>query len=287
MTFTQINVFIEVVRLKNFTRVGEKLGMTQSAVSHAIISLEKHLDIKLLIRSNKGLKLTEHGDMVYQLCLDIQSNSQQIYDNIKQIKKIPATTLKIGVLPSIALSILPKIISRFNNLYPQVELILFEGSDDEVVNWIVSGTVDIGFTTQTNQGFHTVHILEDEMRIILPNKHKLTTQKAIKPSQLINEDFIMSSSGCQPLIENIFNQYDLRPKVKYRVSSLPTILEMIKENVGISILPELALKNFTSPFIEHRSQNPKQFRQVNLSATVSIKENIILAEFIDVCQRLV
>jgi DNA-binding transcriptional LysR family regulator len=110
--------------------------MTQSAVSHAISSLENHLGVELIHRSKSGLTLTQTGEIVYKRCLLIQENYNLLYSDIIQKKNLPTRSLKIGVLPSISISILPIIIKTFNQIYPQIKIILFEGSDSEIINWI-------------------------------------------------------------------------------------------------------------------------------------------------------
>lgn len=286
MTFTQINVFIEVVNLKNFTRAGEKLGMTQSAVSHSISGLEKHLGVKLLMRSKSGLSITQNGEIVYKKCLEIQRSYQSIYSDIIQTVELPSRTLKIGTLPSISVSILPKIIRTFNQTYPQVEIILFEGNDSEVLNWLGSKTIDIGFITLPNDQFDYVFIIQDEMHVVMSSDSKLSNSKSIAVKQIQGDAFIMSSSGCEPVINEIFRKGNIRPNTKYSVSSLTTILEMVKEHVGISIMPELALRSYPSALIAHRPLKSKQYRSIGLGSHTSIKDDLTLNAFAEVSKSV-
>ena len=199
MTLNQVEIFLKTVSHKNFTKAGEDIGMTQSAVSHAIVNLEKDLGVKLFERSKKGVELTTDGLEINEHMQAIYKHVNAIYESVETKIKLPKCTIRIGVFSSISSSILPKIIRAYNQTYPQVKIVLFEGTDQEIIEWLEEEIVDIAFITLPNEKYYSKFVIQDEMKVILSEGHLLSHYKAVDLKQLGGEPFIMSNGGCEPL----------------------------------------------------------------------------------------
>ncbi len=287
MTFSQIEVFIEAVKLKNFTRVGEKLGLTQPAVSHAISGLEKDLGVKLFVRDRGGLQLTHHGQVAYEECLAIQAHAQRLYEKVAPARKLVEGHLRVGTLNSVSVSFLPKIIRRFNQTYPQIEISLFEGKDEELIQWIESGTLDFAFTTLPAGSLASDFVVQDEMMVVLPVGHPLAKAKALTLQQIRHEPFVMSAGGCQPLIEGMFADQGLVPMVKYCVGNISTVLGMIKERIGISLIPKLALKHASKEDHVLVPLKDRRYRRIGISYREENLDRDVLEVFLDMSRSVV
>jgi DNA-binding transcriptional LysR family regulator len=265
MTTTQIEVFVCVAKMKNFTRAGEILGMTQSAVSHAIFNLERDLEVKLFERTRSGVILTDIGEAVYVRMRTILYEMNMIYNDVKPEKNVPEGILRVGMLPSTAATLMPKVMRLFAQEFPQVEVVLFEGTDDEVEDWIENSVVDIGFVTLPNDSFNTVFMIQDELCVLLPEKHLLANAKYIALKNIQEDRFIMSKGGCEPLIRETMASEGLSLCVQHEVNSLYTIAEMVKEGVGITLMPSLALGNIAKGGLIVRPLKPPVYRQLALA----------------------
>ncbi|MBS7525723.1 LysR family transcriptional regulator [Fusibacter paucivorans] len=280
MTTTQIEVFVCVAKMKNFTRAGETLGMTQSAVSHAITNLESDLNVKLFERSRNGVTLTEIGEVVYVRMRTILQEINMIYNDVKPVKHVPQGVLRVGMLPSTAASIVPKVMRLFAHEFPQVAIVLFEGTDDEVENWIENGIVDVGFVTLPNEQFNTVFILQDELCAILPENHPLKHDKNVAIKHLQSDFFIMSKGGCEPLIRSVMAKEGTSLCVQHEVNNLYTIVEMVKEGIGITLMPSLALGSIAPDGFSVKPLTPPVYRQLALAFRNEMQGQLLLELFV-------
>lgn len=274
MTITQMEVFVKIVELNNFTRAGDELGMTQSAVSHSISNLEKHFGLKLLERSKSGITLTLTGEKIYGHAKEIFKHIELIYSDVNRDSNLPEGTIKIGCFPSVSASFLPKVIRSFTQNYPQVEISLFEGSDQEILTWLKSDVIDLGFITLPNESFESEYITQDEFLVICPKNHILKRNESINIKELEKEKFILSTGGCEPLINKIVSSKNAKLNIKYRVNNTSTILEMVKEQIGITIIPKLSLANISTDDFTICSLEPPVFRRLALASNRSITDDL-------------
>lgn len=140
MTIARFEVFSKVVELSSFTKAAKALHITQSAVSHAIASLESEWAVNLLIREKgKDLALTEIGTKILIQVREILNRMEHINQEIALQANLEIGTIRIGSFTSASACLLPKIISKFHRKYPKIELKLFEGSYEEIIEWLKTG----------------------------------------------------------------------------------------------------------------------------------------------------
>ncbi|MBF4691680.1 LysR family transcriptional regulator [Fusibacter ferrireducens] len=291
MTLNQIEIFLKTVAYKNFTKAGEDIGMTQSAVSHAIVNLEKDLGVKLFERSKKGIELTASGSEINEHMQAIYKHVHAIYESVETKVKLPKCTIRIGVFSSISSSILPKIIRTYNEIYPQVKIALFEGTDQEIIEWLDEGVVDIAFITLPNEKYYSKYVIQDEMKVILSEGHPLSRYKSVDLKQLGGEPFIMSNGGCEPFVLEILEngiQGDggwALPEISYRVNHVSTIIQMVREALGVSIVPELSIRNEQMEGVIVKSLRPPVYRRIAIASRKVPDENPVIKTFIDKVSR--
>ncbi|MGF9821071.1 LysR family transcriptional regulator [Brevibacillus agri] len=146
MTLFQMEVLNAVMNTGNFTRAGEQIGLSQSGVSHTIRSLEKELGISLFIRERGGVRLTATGEQ-------IAASARIVLNQVSQMKRIAAEanggslsgTIRIGAFPSVSVQMLPRLLKALHGSYPELDTRLFEGSYQEIKEWLRTGVVDVGF----------------------------------------------------------------------------------------------------------------------------------------------
>ncbi|KAE9713435.1 LysR family transcriptional regulator, partial [Escherichia coli] len=126
MTF-QYKVFLTVIECGSFTKAGEKLGLTQSGVSHNIAKLESELGIVLLRRNRNGLSLTDAGERVMPHIRQIMYHAALLEQEAALIQGMEVGSIKIGTFPSFSSNVLPRLIHRFTQSYPHIKLELYEG----------------------------------------------------------------------------------------------------------------------------------------------------------------
>jgi DNA-binding transcriptional LysR family regulator len=241
MTFTQLRIFDALVHEGSFTAAAESLGMTQPAISHAISILEQELGLTLVQRDRGGLRLTEPGKKIYGHVREILTQTDCLIQTAVEFAGSERGRLRIGLITSVATRLAPVLLAGFRKHHPQVEVVLFEGTDPEVAEWLRSSAVDIGLLALRLPEF-TSHIIEsDRVLVALPRNHPLAKNKTISVQAMAQQPFVMSKAGCEPLIQRIYRQEGLTPNVRYEARDVSTVLGMVREGLGVSIVPELAL----------------------------------------------
>jgi DNA-binding transcriptional LysR family regulator len=239
MTLTQLEIFITVVETGHFTRAAEQLYMTQSAVRHAVASLERELGVVLLQRGRTGVTMTSVGEQVLLHARSIVDHVECIRQETEQARGIKTGKLRIGSFPSVSRGIFPPLLGSFRRTYPSIEVTLLEGTDQEVYGWLVSRTVDISVVTLPATGVETIALATDEMVAVLPVDHVLAKNAAIQVEQIATDPFIMSKAGCEPLIQTIFEGVGVTPRVAFEASETGAVLAMVQEGLGVTIVPRL------------------------------------------------
>lgn len=244
ITITQLHIFSKVIEIGSFTKAGLALNMTQPAVSHAVASLESELDVTLLIRDkSKGIILTDVGEKVLLQTRAIQNSLEVIKQEVAAEKGMEKGIIRVGGFPDISARFLPKVIRAVQENYPNITIELFEGSIDDIYAWITSQQIDIGFTYSLYDDLDSIPLTRDRYMAVLPKGHQLLEKSLINLSNLAGEALIVGRWGNPKAIEKLFTDKGLHYNQQYTISNLTTMLGMINEGLGLSILPELAVKD--------------------------------------------
>jgi DNA-binding transcriptional LysR family regulator len=264
MTLTQLHLFATIVECGSFTGAGEALGMTQSAVSHALASLEAELNVVLLQRERTGVILTEAGQRILLQAKEIVACVETIRQEASLAHGLAVGKIRLGTFPSVSARFLPGVLRRFRQRYPGVEVVLFEGTDQEVQAWLDARTIDIGVVTLPTEGSDVVVIGQDEWLAVVPSTHPLGKKRTVALSHLAQEPFLMSRAGCEPFLRELFAKAKVKPHVQYGVREMPTLLAMIQEEIGVSIVPAWSIP-FEIPRIKTLHLHPSVYRQLALA----------------------
>ncbi|RDW21381.1 LysR family transcriptional regulator [Oceanobacillus arenosus] len=259
-TITQFEIFVKVIDEGSFTKAAKELHMSQPAVSHAISSLESELGVTLLVRERgKELIVTDIGKRVLFQIRNILLSLEKMNQEVSSEKGIVAGTIRIATFPSVTAHFLPKIIKTFQQKRPNVSLTFKEGSQEEIIEWLTSREIDIGFVVLPCRELHTIPLVKDRYLVMLPDGHRLLKQKEVRLSDLENEPLIISNGGYEANIIDLMRKQNISINEKYNTSNLNTSLGMIKEGLGVLILPELSLKNLSYPKANIRPIETKDY----------------------------
>ena len=132
ITLAQIQAFAMVAEVGSFTLAGEQLGMTQSAVSHAVAALEKELQVSLLERDRNGISLTEIGQHTLMQAQEMLAAAERIRQYASAVVGLETGKVRVGSFSSVSARFLPGLLRKFRHCYPGIEVVLLEGADDEV-----------------------------------------------------------------------------------------------------------------------------------------------------------
>ncbi|MDQ6598760.1 LysR family transcriptional regulator [Bacillus salipaludis] len=283
MTIFQLEVFLKVVETKSFTKAGEQIGLSQSAVSQAVAALESELNIKLLNRHRNGVSVTEIGERITSLIKDLLTIKTKIVNEASGMAAVEAGTIKIGSISGMSTKLLPGMISSFKKRFPGVDVTLYEGNYEEVKNWIKLSVIDVGVVTEEKHEFEFIPLLQDKMVIIVPEQHLLGNQSSIFLKEIGSEPLIMPKE-CDRLLRAVFKEQGITPHIQFEVSDIATIIAMVQEGVGYTILPELAIPS-TLPKVTPSYLSPQVYQNLGLEIRSLEYISPVLTAFIHEAQE--
>lgn len=232
----------KVVEVGSFTKAAELLGYTQPALSQMIASLERELHIKLLYRTSHRVCLTVEGQRLFPSIQKAISQYGSMQEMAKEIRGLETGVIRIGTLSSISCHWLPALIRDFGKQYPHVEFILHQGDNNSIPEWVRTGEVDFGFVNMSVYNGKATFLKEGEYRAILPKDHPLALQESVTLEELAQEPFLVIEEGSFSRPLEAFRESGLSPQVRLRVHDDYSILSMVEQGLGVSILPELVLR---------------------------------------------
>ncbi|BDH61454.1 LysR family transcriptional regulator [Lysinibacillus sp. PLM2] len=243
MSLLKYEIFNKVAEIGSFTRAGEILGLTQSAVSHAISSLEKELGFPLIHRSKTGLKLTNDGQTILNAIRQVLQAEELLKQEAANINGVTSGTVKIGTFSSISSKWMPILIKKMEQKYPGIRIELREGDYYEIEQMLIDGEIDCGFLngTYSNQ-FHFKPLFRDRLLCIVSSSSPLYLKKSIDIEEVELEPFILTSYSGMNDVMTVLELNNVKPTIRFELYDETGIVSMVEHGLGISILPELVIK---------------------------------------------
>jgi len=243
MNISKYETFAKVVELGSLTSAAEALGCTQSAVSHAINSLEADFGFAVLTRSRAGVRLTSDGEKVMPAIRAVLNTEEQLRQTVSAIRGLDSGTVRIGAFTSVAVHWLPAIIKEFQRDYPNVDIKLLNGDYHDVEEWLREGSVDLGFVNvPSNLKCECIALMEDRLLAILPTDHRFSAYKKFPLVECEKEAFITLLEASNHDAQRALDAAKVKPNIKFSTKDDYAIIAMVEQGLGISIMPELLLK---------------------------------------------
>ncbi|WP_025784095.1 LysR family transcriptional regulator [Sporosarcina sp. D27] len=243
-----LNVFVTVAEKKSFSRAAEDLHMTQPAVSQYIRSLEETMNVRLLERTNKYVRLTKAGEIVYHHAKEIVGLYGRMHHLVNDLSHEASGHLSIGASYTFGEYVLPHILARLLEDYPRIQPDVTIGNTAEIADLIMSRQLDVGIVEgrfKENRQLTTQAFAEDRMILVASAGHPLSLKtKAIEWKALNEQTWIIreEGSGTREAVEAVFERYALTPVRTMQFSSTQPIKEAVEAGLGISLLSEWAVQ---------------------------------------------
>ncbi|MBR5947082.1 MAG: LysR family transcriptional regulator [Clostridia bacterium] len=249
MNIEYCRLFLKTVKLGSLTAAAEQSGYTQSALSHIISGMEKEFGFALFTRSKAGVALTQDGERMLPFIRDAVARADIALQTAAEIKGLKSGRVRIGAFSSIAICRLPAIIRRFNTVYPDIELDVRVDTYRTIEEWLLNDDIDCGFISNAS-GRETdfTPLMEDRLLALLPNSHPLSGSDKLTAQDIEGMDFIVPGEGSNYDIGRYFKSVGIKPKVRFAVSDDYAAAAMVKQGLGMTIMPELILEGIGGSF---------------------------------------
>jgi DNA-binding transcriptional LysR family regulator len=287
MTLTQLEIFSLVAELRGFTLAANRLGISQSAVSHAMKSLEQELGVELLRRHQSQVELSDIGEQLLLRARAMLGLANTLRQEAADAKGMKTGTLRIGSFGTTAsIKLLPPILRAYRQAHPGIEVHIDEGPDRQVLQWLDERRIDIGFVVLPEERFDTFDLIEDRMVALLPFDHPLAAQLQLALNDLCNDPFVLTEAGSSELVSRLFNAARLQPDIRYRCSQLLSTLDTVSRGDAITIVAEGSLPDEENPRYVKKALTPNVQRQVGLAMLDRRQASPAALAFIDLALQI-
>lgn len=243
---SRYRIFVHTVRAGSFTRAAAELGYTQSAVSQAVHSLESELGTVLVTRSHDGITLTRDGVSYLPYFEAIVAGEEALSAKKREMQGLAGNTIRIGTFTSISQNLLPPLARSFLERYPGVRFVFRQGEYTSISEDLRRGRLDFGFVSpEFVSGIETETIYTDTMMAVLPRSFPLSGRKTVSLPELAPLPCILLDEGEHSVALKAFAAENLQPDIRFKVTDDYSILAMIRQDMGYSLMYRLTLAGFS------------------------------------------
>lgn len=229
----------------NITRAAERVGMTQSGASQALALMEQTLGVQLFSRESRQTLPTAIGLPVIEQARVMLGALQTIRQSVDSVRPMLRGTIRLASFPMVLASFLPPLLRQFNRLYPGIEVVALEVSDDEVETLLAAGLVDVGVVLNPAPERNAGPLGRDEWVAVVPTGHPLAlrgTEQGVTLQELTALPFVLATGGCSTNARSLAAEACLQLQdVRVEVREWSSAFTLVRENLGVTLVPEMTL----------------------------------------------
>ncbi|MDI9319702.1 MAG: LysR substrate-binding domain-containing protein [Phycisphaerales bacterium] len=291
MTLTQLEYAVAVATYHSFVAAAEKCFVTQPTLSMQIQKLEDELGIKLFDRNNRPNTVTTIGAPIIEQAKLILSECEKVYELVKKSQGIVAGMFKLAVIPSVAPYLMPGLLELYAQDYPDVRLQVKEMETDQVLAALKNNEIDAAIvsTPLENSGIQEYPLFYEPFVGYFSEGEKALKKKLIVASDiemdrllLLNEGHCMRNQILDLCSEHI-HELQTNKSFQYDSSSVDTLRKLVDRNKGMTVLPELAVNDFTEDQQDRVRyfEDPEPVREISIVTNNQFVKVTLLQSLID------
>lgn len=292
MTLQQLQYIISLDNNKHFLNAAEECGVTQPTLSTMIQKLEDELDVKLFDRSHQPLTTTEIGKEIIAQAKIVLKHAEFLKEVIKNKRESLEGTLNLAIIPTIAPSLLPKFLIEFRKSYPKIDLQIQEMKTSDIVLNLNQSKIDMGIlaTPLEIDNLLEIPVYYEKFFAYISPKEELYKQEVLSANNMpLDNLWILQEGHC--LRGQVFNFCIEKKESKsvYEAGSIDTLIKIIDENGGYTVIPELHLQFLNDIQLKNirRIENPQGAREVSIVITNDFIRERLLNAVVDTVKSIV
>ena len=239
MTLFSYEIFDAVARQGSFNKAAQQLHLTPSAISHAIAVMEEEL--------GSGVTMTSYGASLYPAIRAVLNSDEALQQSIARLNGLEKGKVRLGTFSSVCTHLLPGILQSFKAQYPQIDVEVYQGTYDDVKEWLRSGQVDIGFLASSCQEeFTLTELLREPLLCLLPADWPAPPDGVMTPALMSQKNFVVQGDATDADMRRFLKKYKIGVQRCCHVIDDMANIAMVEAGVGMSILPRLTIKDCTA-----------------------------------------
>ncbi len=241
----QLKVFVAVAQAGSFSRAGETIGLSQSAVSHSVKELENEIGVRLLDRTTREVVLTPAGQqLASSLARTLDDLNSAVLD-ARSVGHQLTGTVRVAASQTISAHLIPQAIAQSHQSYPAIRFVLHDRPQQWVLESIRQGEVEFGMVIDPGpvSDFYCEGVLSAPVLLLCRDDHPFANQEYVAWQQLAGKSLILQdyASGSRPLIDAVMAARGIEANIVQEIGHPATLFPMVEAGIGISVLPALAL----------------------------------------------
>jgi len=239
MDLDQLHTFLEIVRLKSFSKAAQTCYRTQPAISAQVRQLEQELNTTLFERLGTKISLTTAGKIFAEYAEQILDLRRRAQDTINELDRVPRGELVIAANEATCIYVLPLVFSEFKKKFPNVQLSVDRSYGARVVEAVLNNLADFGITQLPVQEkkLQIARIHSDEIVLLLPAKHPLAMKKFVTPRELSGYQLLLPKTGTtRARLDVWLEPVEDELKISMELDSTEMIKRFVMAGLGLSFL---------------------------------------------------
>jgi len=244
MNLNQLYYFQTIAEVRNYTRAGEMLYVTQSSLSHSMATLEEELGIPLFYKSGRNLLLTPYGTEFLEYAKRALKELENGKERIRTLLNPNKGIIRLSFVSTFSSHFISQAIQSFyqNEENREISFTFDEKPTLKIVKDFDLHMVDIGFGSYTDDKNLIFHpLMDEELVVVVPKEHPLAERDAVDLKELAKEKLIIynQSSMTRPVILSMFEELGITPDIGFEVVTDHMIASFISNNLGVGIMPKM------------------------------------------------
>ncbi len=246
MNLRDLKYLVALAEHKHFGRAAAACFISQPTLSTQIKKLEDELGVSLVERAPRHVMLTPAGRDAAERARRIIADVEEMREAARRSQNPEAGTVRLGIFPTLGPYLLPHVVSRVRERFQQLELLLIEEKTEVILRQLRDGKLDAGILALPLQDdqLHIEFLFEEPFMLAVPQAHALASSKPLTMRDLANESLLLLEDGhcLRDQALDVCHLAGAGEKTGFRATSLETLRQMVAANVGITLLPVLAVK---------------------------------------------
>src|SRR5215208_1260538 len=241
MDLRQLEIIRAIADTGSFTAAGQKLHVSQSAISRQILLLEEELGEPVFHRIGRRIRITPAGESLLQLSHRVFRDLQETVSTISDKRESLSGAMRLVGGMTVCLYVFPALLAEVRRVHPHLDLKVTVGSAERSITMLRSGAGDLGMLTLPvdTSDLVSVPVLQEELLLITYPTHPLAKKKTITPADLDKQHFVLFETGSitRRLVEEFFTRERIEPEIIMETENVEIIKAMVRNGLGISVIP--------------------------------------------------